>query len=34
MKSLAAGYIPDAIKYLQRAHEDTPEDAEVTLKLG
>jgi tetratricopeptide (TPR) repeat protein len=34
MKSLAAGYIPDAIKYLQRAHEDAPEDAEVTLKLG
>lgn len=34
MKSLAAGYIPDAIKYFQRAHEDDPEDAEVTLKLG
>jgi tetratricopeptide (TPR) repeat protein len=34
MKSLAAGYIPDAIKYLQRAHEDDPEDAEVMLKLG
>ncbi|MFL6351893.1 MAG: tetratricopeptide repeat protein [Bryobacteraceae bacterium] len=34
MKSLAAGYIPDAIKYLQRAHNDDPGDAEVTLKLG
>jgi len=34
MKSLAAGYIPDAIRYLQQAHEDDPEDAEVMLKLG
>jgi tetratricopeptide (TPR) repeat protein len=33
-KSLSAGYIPDAIKYLKRAHEDDPEDAEVMLKLG
>lgn len=34
MKSLAAGYIPDAIKYLKQAHEDDPDDAEVMLKLG
>lgn len=33
-KSLALGYIPDAIKYLRQAHEDDPEDGEVTLKLG
>lgn len=34
MKSLAAGYTRDAIKYLQQAHEQNPEDAEVMLKLG
>jgi tetratricopeptide (TPR) repeat protein len=34
MKSLAAGYIPDAINYLRQAHENDPEDAEVMLKLG
>ncbi len=34
MKSLKLGYIPDAIKYLQRAHEDDPEDAEVVLDLA
>jgi tetratricopeptide (TPR) repeat protein len=34
LKSLAAGYIPDAIKYLKQAHEDDPGDAEVMLKLG
>ena len=34
IKSLAAGYTRDAIKYLQEAHEQNPEDAEVMLKLG
>src|SRR5438045_8600732 len=34
LKSLKLGYIPDAIKYLERAHDDDPEDEEVTLKLA
>lgn len=34
LKSLALGYTNDAIKYLEQAHEQHPEDAEVTLKLG
>jgi hypothetical protein len=34
MKSLAAGYINDAIRYLRIAHEDNPDDTEVMLKLG
>ncbi len=34
IKSLAAGYTKDAIKYLQQAHEQDPEDAEVMVKLG
>jgi len=34
MKSLKAGYIPDAIRYLTRAHEEDPDDAEVMLKLA
>lgn len=34
MKSLAAGYINDAIRYLRIAHEDDPDDTEVMLKLG
>jgi tetratricopeptide (TPR) repeat protein len=34
LKSLKAGYVPDAIKYLKQAHEDDPGDAEVMLKLG
>ncbi len=34
MKSLKAGYIPDAIKYLLRAHEADPADAEVMLQLA
>lgn len=33
-KSLALGYLGDAIKYLQQAHEQNPQDAEVMLKLG
>lgn len=33
-KSLALGYLHDAIKYLQLAHEQNPDDAEVMLKLG
>ena len=33
-KSLALGYLPDAIRYLQQAHEQNPDDAEVMLKLG
>jgi tetratricopeptide (TPR) repeat protein len=34
LKSLAAGYLNDAIRYLRIAHEDNPNDAEVMLKLG
>jgi len=34
MKSLAAGYVNDAIRYLRIAHEDDPDDSEVMLKLG
>jgi tetratricopeptide (TPR) repeat protein len=34
IKSLAAGFTKDAIKYLQQAHEQDPNDAEVMLKLG
>ena len=34
LKSLAAGYVNDAIRYLRIAHEDNPNDAEVMLKLG
>ncbi len=33
-KSLALGYVQDAIKYLRQAHEQNPDDAEVMLKLG
>lgn len=33
-KSLALGYYNDAIKYLSRAHEQDPNDADVMLKLG
>ncbi len=33
-KSLALGYLHDAIRYLQQAHEQDPEDAEVMLQLG
>ena len=33
-KSLAMGYLPDAVKYLQRAHEQNPNDADVMLQLG
>ncbi len=33
-KSLALGYVQDAIKYLRQAHEQHPDDAEVMLKLG
>ena len=34
LKSLAAGYNNDAIKYLQQALEQDPKDSEVMLKLG
>jgi tetratricopeptide (TPR) repeat protein len=34
LKSLAAGYVRDAIRYLRQAHEQDPEDAQVMLKLG
>ncbi len=34
LKSLAAGYNNDAIKYLLQAHEQNPKDTEVMLKLG
>ncbi|MBV9085216.1 MAG: tetratricopeptide repeat protein, partial [Acidobacteriaceae bacterium] len=34
MKSYALGYARDAIKYLSRAHQENPDDAEVMLKLG
>ncbi|MGA8030722.1 MAG: tetratricopeptide repeat protein [Bryobacteraceae bacterium] len=33
-KSLALGYTQDAIRYLRQAHEQNPDDAEVTLRLG
>ena len=33
-KSLAMGYLHDAIKYLQQAHEQDPDDADVMLQLG
>ncbi len=33
-KSLALGYLHDAIRYLQQAHEQNPDDAEVMLQLG
>lgn len=33
-KSLSLGYLQDAIKYLEQAHEQHPDDAEVMLKLG
>lgn len=33
-KSLALGYMRDAVRYLRQAHEQTPDDAEVMLKLG
>ena len=34
LKSLKLGYLRDAIKYLQQAHEQDPNDAEVMLQLG
>ncbi|MGC2656724.1 MAG: tetratricopeptide repeat protein [Bryobacteraceae bacterium] len=34
IKSLAAGYVKDAIRYLRQAHEEDPNDAQVMLKLG
>jgi tetratricopeptide (TPR) repeat protein len=34
LKSLAAGYTNDAIRYLRIAHENDPDDAEVMLQLG
>jgi hypothetical protein len=34
LKSLAAGYLNDAIRYLRIAHENDPNDGEVMLKLG
>jgi Tfp pilus assembly protein PilF len=33
-RSIKAGYIKDALKYLQIAHEDDPGDFQVMLKLG
>ncbi|MDQ2711228.1 MAG: tetratricopeptide repeat protein [Acidobacteriota bacterium] len=33
-KSLAMGYLHDAVKFLEQAHEQNPEDAEVMLQLG
>ena len=33
-RSLKAGYMQDALKYLQAAHEDDPGDFEAMLKLG
>jgi tetratricopeptide (TPR) repeat protein len=33
-KSLEKGYLQDAVKYLQIAHENDPADFEVMLKLG
>jgi tetratricopeptide (TPR) repeat protein len=34
IRSLAAGYVKDAIRYLRQAHEEDPNDAQVMLKLG
>jgi len=34
LKSLQKGFLPDALKYLQLAHEADPQDFEVMLKLG
>lgn len=34
LKSFALGYARDAIRYLRQAHEESPEDAEIMLKLG
>ena len=34
IKSLSLGYLHDAIRYLQQAHEQNPDDAEVMLQLG
>ena len=34
LKSLEKGYLADALKYLQLAHEADPQDFEVMLKLG
>jgi Tfp pilus assembly protein PilF len=34
LRSLDKGYLADALKYLQLAHENDPEDYEVMLKLG
>ncbi|MFL6465194.1 MAG: tetratricopeptide repeat protein, partial [Bryobacteraceae bacterium] len=33
-KSLALGYVRDAIRYLRQAHEEHPNDAELMLQLG
>lgn len=33
-KSLTAGYIPDALRYLRLAYETDPQDPEVLLQLG
>ena len=33
-RSIKAGYMKDALKYLQIAHEGDPGDFEVMLKLG
>ena len=33
-RRLRAGYIKDALKYLQMAHEADPADAGIILKLG
>lgn len=33
-RSLAASYLPDALRYLLAAHEQDPEDFDVMLKLG
>lgn len=34
LKSLKLGYLRDAITYLQQAHEQDPNDAEIMLQLG
>ncbi len=34
MKSFAAGYMNDAIRYLLIAHENNPDDSETVLQLG
>lgn len=33
-KSLSLGYARDAVRYLERAHEENPDDMEIVLKLG